>query len=179
MSALKMKRPINLLPEEYGDRSKSRVSSLLVSRINKILAIVAAVLLILIGAVFVYENILLRRELDRNKFLKQDIVAREDSEQKLILVKDRLEKINEVYNYETKVDVQKVLTIINKLPVDVNVTGINISEKTLKLSLVASNSLVFAKTLGATLSKEIFETVDLTSFSFQPDIGYVITLDLK
>lgn len=179
MPALKTKKLINLLPEEYAPSSKFTASMLFFARINKILTVLAIIVLTAIGGIFVYENNLLRHEVGQNQLLKQEIVLHEDSEQKLVLVKDRLEKAGRILNREMEVDMGRAEQLIGSLPLDVGITGVLFSEGVLKINLITPNSDILAKTLGATLTKEIFKIVNLTSFSFKPDQGYAATLELK
>lgn len=170
---------INLLPIELSSKgSVVKVSSLL-----KRVAIVGSVLLVLsaIGLIgfFVFVSFQVTSSTTRQEQFKTTIKSLQQTEQRLILTKDRLEKAKEVLGKETSIEnVENLSELFLNVPEDVDLRDAEISATKIELSFVARSSSGLTRILATILSGDYYKTVKLTSFAFNTGIGYVVNLDL-
>lgn len=169
---------INLLPTELSSKgSVVKVSSLL-----KRVTIVGSVLLVLsaIGLIgfFVFVSFQVTSSTTRQEQFKTTIKSLQQTEQRLILTKDRLEKAKEVLGKETSIEnVENLSELFLNVPEDVDLRDAEISATKIELSLVARSSSGLTRILATILAGD-YKIVKLTSFAFNTDVGYVVNLDL-
>ncbi len=169
---------INLLPIELSPKgSVVKVSGLL-----KRVAIVGSVLLVLsaIGLIgfFVFVSFQVTSSTTRQEQLKTTIKSLQQTEQRLILTKDRLEKAKEVLGKETSIEnVENLSELFLNVPEDVDLRDAEISATKIELSFIARSSSGLTRILATILAGD-YKTVKLTSFAFNTKVGYVVNLDL-
>ena len=170
---------INLLPLELS--AKSGVAKLAV--LLKKLTVLLLSVFLLLGAISLAFIIIFSAEINSvikaNEALKVQISTLESAEQKNILVKDRLAKIKSI---EAQGDILGVVNSLGgvsaTLPPGVSISDsdIDISGRT-KFSFKAADSSALSSLLAGLISLPDYKTLIIKTFTFAPDIGYLITLE--
>lgn len=171
---------INLLPTDISPKGPVvKISSLI-----KNLAVISFTLFLLTAfgmlAVFVLNSVQIRSLNQTSEELKTSIKSLETTEQGLVLVKDRLSKANLVLAVESGGDEAAGLgTITAGLPASVALTEAVISKDVLETTFVATDSQGLTTLMAQIISQEAFAKVDLVSFSFNPNAGYIPSFSMK
>ena len=168
---------LNLLPTELSV-SKSLGALLKTLRAVGVIA-VAAFLVFGIGvaAYFIVVKVTLDGLNTKVTVLKNQVTANEQSEQQVILLKDRLAKISSVQNLPSLLPnlsaVKPTFTNLSAVSaisqMQVDATGFNLT-----LNIKTNSDLtVFLATVR---NPDVFKTAGLTAFSLNPTTGYSLTV---
>lgn len=170
---------VNLLPTDLSPKSSAaRISNFLkrASLAGLVLLVVSAAGLI---GFFVFVSLQVRSSTSRQEQLKTTIESLNQTEQRLILTKDRLEKAKEVLGKETSMEnVEKLGSLFTNVPEGIDLRGAEVSATKTELSFIARSSPGLTQILATILAGDYYKSVRLTSFSFNPTTGYVVSLDL-
>lgn len=170
-------REINLLPEIFKIKGS-------VARLSKTLKKVAAVVFIVlvasvsisIGSFVVFSN-KLDDVTSRQNQLKTQIKALEETEQRLVLVKDRLEKVTKVYAKETPLEeIATFEDIYNRIPEGVSIQTASLSTGDVTIAVSADSTSAFNNVLDMLVGSKLFSRIEMSSFSYTPGAGYQIGL---
>jgi len=162
---------INLLPQEL--KPKGYVLKLS-KTLNKLALISIAILL---AAAFVFLGSFIFFSQQTKESLKSEIRALEATEQKLILVKDRIQKIGKVLNVENTTEELGVLKqIVEILPEGVSFNSVGISDSSVELEVTAPNLLSIGQFFLSIVNSQGFQKVTVTGFSYKLETGYVVGL---
>ena len=171
---------INLLPTDISPKGPvAKISNLI-----KNLAVISFVLFLLTAlgmlAVFVLNSVQIRSLNESSEALKTSIESLETTEQGLVLVRDRLTKVKLVLADESGGDEAEGLgTVTSGLPASVALTEAVISKDVLDTTFVATDSQGLTALMARIISQEAFAKVDLVSFSFNPNAGYIPSFSMK
>ncbi|MEJ2347580.1 MAG: hypothetical protein P8Y17_00055 [Patescibacteria group bacterium] len=171
---------INLLPKDLSPKSSIARASQIIKKIG-IVSLVAVVISALgLIAFFTYISFQLRNSNTRQEQLKTNIKSLEQTEQRFVLTKDRLDNAKKVLGEETAAGALEDLTsLFTALPGGVEIREAQISSAKTELSLVAKSSSGLAQTLAAILATDYYKQKKLSSFAFNTNVGYVLTLVLN
>lgn len=175
MPALKF----NLLPTELAPKE----SILNFSNNLKKIAIIGYGLFIVVGlaagAFFFYltnEATEVTSDLDQSK---KSITSLEQTEQKLILVRDRVQKAETVLKSSpTEKRIESLKALSNIFPAGISFTNIEVLPDRLELTLLASDSLSLKKGMVVLTDSGLFKKVDMISFGLNPKSGYLVSVQL-
>lgn len=171
---------INLLPEVFKlNRSVVKLSKTLKKVSAIVFVLLALVVSVSIGGFFVYKNRLNELTAKQNE-LKSQIKALKETEQRLVLVKDRLERVGNIYAKETPY--KSVLTLeelIKQFPEGAVLETTSISVENLGMQVEIDSTSTFESMLDILIDSQLFDRIELTSLSYGPDTGYKIGLLLK
>ncbi|MFZ5932504.1 MAG: hypothetical protein ACOYT7_00230 [Patescibacteria group bacterium] len=165
---------INLLPTDLSPKGPIvKIATLL-----KNLAIVSFLTFFLavlgMAAFFVLNSLTINSLSSRSEELKVSIKSLEATEQRLILVKDRLTKAKQVLGVESGLDeVDGLGKIVSGLSADVSLSEAIVAKDSLDTTFVASSSQGLTQLMAQVISQDAFKKVELVSFSFNPNAGYV------
>lgn len=168
---------INLLPEEL----KPSGSVLKISaKLNKIALLGVVVLLISIiislGAYLLLGQ-RLSASLVKQEDLKVQIKALEKTEQRLVLVKDRLTKISSVSSKPRANDeVEKLSFVSGLFPEGSIVERLELDKNDARISISADNLRTIASYLASVISSGEYTKINLVSLEFNPKEGYIVEL---
>jgi len=168
---------INLLPEDHvKDKKAKRISRIVRTGTLAILA-----LFILIGGAEAGILYYLSQQLDdlaqEQSNIKLSIANLESTEQNLVLIKDRVQKIQELLNNrpdEEIISKQKLIT--NALLTNLSVKSIVIRPPDYNIEITAASSLSVADLFQELSQKPGFDSLVLETTSFNPYEGYVLNL---
>lgn len=169
---------INLLPI---DLSQSRYSVKLAAVIKKI-SILLGLFLVFVTLLGIIITPLLSNEVNnsikRQSALKQNIRSLEGTEQKLFLIKDRIEKIKSI---TSKVSLEDSLNSLNNfltsLPANASIQSVKMDGTITSFSVLSKDSVGMASFLNSIVTKGLYKNLTLTGFVFTADKGYLITLE--
>lgn len=171
---------LNLLPQALMVSKSLNGVLKTIRALNVILVIAFLIFVVGIGGFFLISKSTLssvEKNVDR---LKTQIIAQESSEQQLILLKDRLSKISGIRTSRSILDnINNVNSLVSNLSVNSEISELDMDLTKIKLSMtIRSNDdlTMFMKNLGNT---NIFKTIILTSFGFNPLSGYALGVNFS
>ncbi len=168
---------INLLPEELKPKS----SYIKLSSFLKKFALLGVIILLFFLSASLGVGIFLDKRisvsLKNQESLKNKIKALEKTEQRIVLVKDRLEKIKSLKSKSNANDELDRLNVLSKLfPEGTNVKEVNINVDELSISVLADNLDDIALYLANVITSKEFNKVILKSLEFNLKEGYSVKL---
>lgn len=172
---------INLLPQD----TKPKVSIIKLSGKLRRFIIAGFVVLIfltstVIGVVFILSNNL-KASLARQEDLKNQIKSLESTEQKLVLIRDRLTKAKEIQNFaSTK---EELDTLSNTLDETSQQDGVGFNSAELAntyadITLGVNSANTLSKLLYLIYSKDEYKKIDLLSLQYSTKDGYKVQLQI-
>ena len=165
--------PTNLLPNP----SVLKLAELLKSLVTVFLALFVVVAAGISGY-FLINSFTLDASLKSQDILKKSIQSMEQTEQSLLLVKDRLAKLKEIYaNPSVKPDILALSKMLTVLPADASLTEADMGNNSLDTTFTVNNSLSLTQLMAVLIVQNTYPRVDLLSFSFNPTSGYVVSLN--
>jgi hypothetical protein len=169
---------INLLPQEL----KPKAGVLKLSKtLNKLALVSVGVLLsttiVLIGS-FIFFSQQSNASVERQENLQSEIRALEQTEQRLILVKDRLSKINKILSSGSVASqielLKKVLAI---MPSEVLLQDLEITDENVRIEVSSGSLSGIGQFFLKILQVQDFRKVNVDGFSFRNISGYVVVLE--
>jgi len=110
---------------------------------------------------------------------KKTISSLEQTEQRIILVKDRVQKAERIIKTApTEKRLQALTALVTKFPNNVVFTSVEILPERLDLTLLAPDSSVLKETMSALADSDLFKKVDMISLGLNPKSGYLVSLQL-
>jgi uncharacterized membrane protein YhiD involved in acid resistance len=166
---------LNLLPPELSiSKDLRRILTTL-----KALGVIAMgaflVFAVVIGAIFIVSNITLGSAKAKVNALKSQVAAQEKSEQQIVLLEDRLTKIGSVQKIPNSLaSLITVEPFLTKFSGSVSVNQMQITPIGTTLSLNIKTNSDLTSLLTSIQNSDAFKSVELTSFSFNPTVGYSV-----
>jgi hypothetical protein len=171
---------INLLPTDIS-ASKDVVK---VANILKNIAVAGSFLLIILSTAGIVTLFLITTqstaEQRKVENLKTEIKNIQAVEQKYFLVKDRLSKVNTIIksrNNEPKINNLESLT--KTLPEGVNIFDAEVNPTLTKVTVNATQSVGLTTFLSRLVTNSSYKEMVMKGFSFNPNTGYFVILELK
>lgn len=164
---------INLLPEAF----KVTGSAVKLNKTFKKLATLSLFLLLIIvsvsiGVFFVFSQ-RLEESITRQNSLKSEIKTLEETEQRLVLVKDRLSNVGEIYSKESSSEEVIVFEdMLNQLPQGVNILSALLEGEDLNIAVRADSTTAFGSLLDTLVSSQLFSQITINSYSYSPSGGH-------
>lgn len=170
---------INLVPEEL----KPKRAILGLANYLKRVAIVGFVVFFVTVVVSVGGFLIVRSQLQesikRQDELKVSIDALKETEQKLVLVKDRLEKVDKIFGLDFLDEEVSVLeNVLLNIPQGVIFRKADLKSGVTDITLVADTSSSLAEFLASILATSAYRKIEMTGFSYTPETRYSIGLVL-
>lgn len=176
-----MKKQINLIPNELAVSPKYVK---LAKEINKVsvfgMSIFVFFLVLFLVFYFYYSNLFKKTNSELTR-LKTNISSLEDSEQRLVLVKDRLSKIRQVKKLNTiEKDIANAKIILDQLGQieNQNQTSISLKDQQTDLVFKSSSTSLLAESLRVVSSLGLYNTILVQSIALIPDSGYTVNINL-
>ena len=168
---------INLLPTELlPSAGFVRTAKLLKTVLTVGFGIFVVAVLGLVGFFFV-NSLALRSSNARQEELKNSIKSFEQTEQGLVLVKDRLAKVKEVEGKENaEGEIDALSRIFSGVPAGVSLTEAVVSKDQLDATFVVANSSSLTQFMAGLIANQDFSRIELLSFSFNPNLGYLVSV---
>lgn len=168
---------INLLPKDLTPKE----SLVKLANTLKRASIIGFIALIVLALALLGGFAVLSRQLttssDDQSSLKSKIVALETTEQRLVLVKDRLERIDHVFAIDTASDeIEQLDKLTDLLPEGVTLLEVTLSPASSMVNISATSSKTLSQFLAILLGSNIYTKVTLNSLSFNYLSGYSVSL---
>jgi hypothetical protein len=170
---------INLLPKELGTKGKYAKAAAKIKQIT-IVSSLFVLVLGLIGGVYIFIiNNQLQKLGNSSKQFEQKIRDLNQTEIRLLIVKDRLGKVKQIQSDLGVADeVPFINTLVSKLPSSVTLSEADIDKSSSEYSFVAASSLGLAQLLSLVVASS-FEEIVLEGINFNPSLGYLVTIVTK
>lgn len=171
---------INLLPADLTPKK----SILKLSSAAKKISIVGYSLVLISAVVFVGIFFMLSRQiqtsLSNQARLKSTISSLEQTEQRLILVKDRLEKVDKVLGSKSaNQEIEFFDDLLSMFPEGVSLDEANLSAEGTKITLKMQKSSSLVEFLATLLSSGTYSHIELESFAYNSQTGYKVVLKFR
>lgn len=171
---------INLLS---GDLVAKKPISKLANSLKNVAYIGYVVLILALIASGAY-FFLLRSEINASKAaqdnLKTSIQSLQQTEQSLILVKDRISKAKAIFDAQKSADaISNFEELVTGLPADARMTEGDISSEVTTASFRVSSSTSLVQLMSGIISKNLYKNIQLKSFGYTPNAGYLVGFEMK
>ncbi|MGB6838664.1 MAG: hypothetical protein WBD86_00925 [Microgenomates group bacterium] len=171
---------INLLPTDLSPKSAVAKVSNILKRLNIIGLVFLIISAITLIVFVILTSFQIRSSTSRQEQLKTSIKSLEQTEQRFVLVKNRIENAKKVLGKETSVEgVENLSSFFTNLPEGVVIREVQISTAKTELSLVAGTSSGLTQILAMLITDDYYKEVKLSSFGFNRNVGYILSLDLS
>lgn len=169
---------INLLPVE--DKPKEYIVSASKSLRRISYMSVSVLIIISIAALLanLYFSLQTKSLASKEDALKKQILVLQETEQKLVLIENRLSGIDKILKEKsTKDQLDKLQRVLDKNPTDVSLVKVELEPEQLIVSVGATDSKSVTS-FYRLLSEPSFNSVDVDSFEYSPG-GYEVSLSIK
>jgi len=171
---------LNLLPPELAI-DKNLSSALKLTRSLGIIFLAVFILFIIgISAFFIYDSITLNGLTADVSSLTSQISAQNTSEQQIVLLKDRIKKINTIQSIPTSLPNLVVIDpFISNLSGNSQVNELNINPQKIDLTIGFKSNNDLTNFLNSLSSSKDLKTVTITSFGLTPASGYSVGINIQ
>ena len=167
---------INLVPPEL----KPKRSILALASLLKRVVIVGLTTFLVSTAVAVSGFLLVSRQLSKaisnKEELKTSIKALEETEKRLILVQDRLDRADKILASPASAEEIRILeSVIQAMPEALSFTKAELTPRKTLVAILAGDSSSLSKFFASVQALQTFKRIELTSLIYSPD-GYKVEL---
>ena len=170
---------INLLPPE------STVSGPLgqVIKVTRMLNVIFLggfiVFIFVLGGLFIFNSLKLQNLNTNIAQLKSQVSAQETSEQQVVLLKDRIGKIQLLQTLPNSMkNITNIDTFLNTVEGNSTLTELDVDSQKTDISMLFSNNNDLSNFLKSITSSKLFKSAVLSSFGFNPASGYLVSIHL-
>lgn len=163
---------INLLPKDLTPKEGVVKIASLIKRMTIIgfIALVISIVALVGGNFYIEDQI--KMATMRQDNLKTEISALEQTEVRLVLVKDRLAKVDEIFSTNSAADeVVSFRSLLELFPEGVNLAQVQLNDSSTTLTISAQNSSSLSEFLAALLSSGIYSNVQLVFLEYSQIAG--------
>lgn len=171
---------INLLPPESTVSGPLGKIIKITRTLNVIFLAGFIIFAVGLGAFFIFSTLQLQNINASMDQVKREISAQEKSEQQLIILKDRLGKIQVVQGLPNSIkNLSGVDPLISALPSEsASLTELDLDSKGIDLSVIFRSNSSLTNFVSSLSESQLFRTVVMTSFGYNPATGYLVSLTL-
>jgi hypothetical protein len=170
-------KDINLLPEELKPSSSVIKLSANLKKIALLGVVILFISLTLSLGAYLFFSQRVSSTLTEQENIKVQIKTMEKTEQRLVLVKDRLGKIGSVYRSPRANDeVEKLNTVSSLFPENTFVEEVDLNENNANVAISSATLDNVTIYLASVISSGNYTKVNLESLEFDPEKGYVVEL---
>ncbi|QQG41385.1 MAG: hypothetical protein HYV90_04475 [Candidatus Woesebacteria bacterium] len=165
---------LNLLPAEYTVSGPLGKILKVVRMLNVILLSGFIIFGLGLAAFFVFSSIQLQGISSEVDALKSQIVSQEKTEQKAVLLKDRLSKIKAVQAVASSNKIlNKIEPFLANIGQNSSLNELDIDPQKLDLTVIFRSNSELGVFLSTLRGSDVFKSVTLTTFGFNPASGYL------
>lgn len=171
---------INLLPAEYSVSGSLAKTLRLVRTLNVVFAGCFIVFLVGLVSYLVFASVQLKKLVGFEENLKAQITASQQSEQQLVLVKDRISKILLIKSMaNASANINKIDGYVADLGQDALLTELDVDSRKTDLSVVVKTNSRLTSLIKSIAESQIFKTVVLSAFGYNPSSGYLVSVQIQ
>lgn len=166
---------INLLPTDLTP--KGPVVKL--ANTLKLISYIAFSVLVITGigliAFFVINSLSIRSTNSQNEELKTSIESLEETEQGIVLVKDRLNKAKSLLGEKSgREEAQALSNLMPQIGADATLIEAIVDKAEFETTFVTLSSSVLSQLMATVVVQDTYKGIELISFSYNPNAGYVV-----
>ena len=170
---------INLLPKDLTPKEGVVKVADLIKKIVTIGFTALLISLIALAASYFYINGKIKEAQVRQDNIKIEISALEQTEVRLVLVKDRLQKSESILSVDTaKNEIVSLSSLLEILPSGTEVSHTILSQNETTLVVALDSSKTLSEFLARLVSSGIYSTIGITSLGYNQQTGYSLSLRL-
>ncbi|OGM04476.1 hypothetical protein A3E15_00370 [Candidatus Woesebacteria bacterium RIFCSPHIGHO2_12_FULL_42_9] len=170
---------INLLPQGLAARPSVVKTSGVVKQVLTVGFIIFILAAVVISAFFIFYSRELKTSREKITELEGNIKALEVTEQRLLLVKERLEKAKQVLGADSSIDeVEAFSSLLASLPEGVSISEVRILKEETRMTFGAPSTPVLASVIKLMRESSLYKNIDMIAFSFSPETGFNVGLKL-
>ena len=171
---------INLLPKDLTPKEGVVKVADLIKKIVTIGFTGLIVSLIVLIASYFYINEKIKEAQKRQENIKIEISALEQTEVRLVLVKDRLQKAETILALDTaKEEINKLDLLFDLLPSGAEINETDVSLNGTTLIIHTDNSAILSEFLAKIVSSGIYSGIGLHSLQYNQFTGFILELMLS
>lgn len=170
---------INLIPTEMAVPARAVKLAKTISKISIIGSVVLFLSILVFGSYFTYLTLENKKVAENVERLKESVVELSQNEQKLILAKDRLSKINVVKKVDSSNQhLENYRAFLNDILSigSFQITEANLSTKGIELNLIVNDSTSLSTILKALEAINGYDRVVVSSLTFNQGSGFIANL---
>lgn len=165
---------INLLPTDLSPKGPVVKLATILKNVATVSFLIFFLAVLGMAALFILNSVTLRTIGERSEALKTSIASLEETEQRLVLVRDRLSKVKQVLGAESGIEeVEGLEKITTGLGAGTTLSEAVVDKDSLEVTFIVSSSTELAQLMSKVISQDSFKKVELTALSFNPSAGYV------
>lgn len=170
---------INLLPPE-STVSGPLAKILKITRTLNVIFLGAFIIFALgLAGLFIFSTLQLQSLTSTQNQIKSQISAQETSEQKLVLLKDRLGKIQIVKGVTSSLkSINDVDPFVDLLVGSSTLIELDVDSQKTDLSVLFKTNTDLSSFVKSMTDSKVFKSVILSSFGFNPASGYLVSLHI-
>jgi len=166
---------INLLPQEQKASGAVLSIGKSLTRLVIIGFALFAVSVFLVIAVISILTIRISSGRKNYESIKEQVIAKEQTEQRFFLFKDRLQKIGSIYSSKNIASELEILSnVVDKIDEGVVFSSAALTSDKATIEINTDSSANLARFLARTVQPESYSKVQMESFRYLPEKGYVI-----
>jgi hypothetical protein len=170
---------VNLLPPEYRVSGPVSRALKLIRTLNVIFLAMFIIFTTGLGGYFILSTMELNALVEDENQLKLQITAQQTSEQQLVVLKDRVEKILSIRALaNANLNLEKVIPLVEQNAGDSVLTELDVDARKVDLSMLIRSNSELTSFFDRMAGNEIFSTVLLSSFGFNPVSGYLVSFSM-
>ncbi len=171
---------LNLLPPELAVSGPLGKVLKTVRMINVILLAGFIVFSLGLFGFFIFSRIELNSATSANDQLKNQILAQEQSETQIVLLKDRIGKIKTIQNIPSSIkNFQNVEPYVTALGSDSTLSELNVDSQKTDITVLFKSNSGLSDFIQSLKSSQVFTSINISSFGFNPLSGYLVTVNAK
>lgn len=171
---------LNLLPQDQVVDTRVVKFVKVLRSLNMVFIGVFVVFVLGAGVLFYMNNSKLKTLTKETIRLKEEVSSLEVSEQQVVLLKDRIKKIQTVQAIPSSLrNMKSVDTLLSTIPENVSVTELGLDAKKIDLSLKFKSNFELQQFLDGLKGSPVFKSAVITSFGLSPTTGYLVSFDLS
>jgi hypothetical protein len=169
----------NLLPPELSV-SKGLSKTLKIAKALNVIGVAAFLIFgVGLGVFFIISYFSLKSINSANDALRNQVAMQQASEQKIILLKDRIKKIMTVQKLSNALPgLATVEPLLANLSSSTSISQMKIDSTAIDLSLNLKNNTDLSAFLSVINNSKIFKAITISTFSFSPTTGYLIDVNM-
>lgn len=176
-----MRRKINLIPSDMAVPASAVKLAKIISKVSIYSVIILIVVTLSVAGLFFYFSNEVSKQNTRITSLKSKITDLSQNEQKMVLAKDRLTKIQVVQKVKSVSDeVSRFKNFSESLVLTGSIiTEANLNSKGTEVTVLSQTTDNLASFLKPLSNVSGYKTVVLSSLGFNPSNGFVSTINLE
>jgi hypothetical protein len=171
--------PINLLPTELTTKSSFIKLSNIFKKISYLGVAIFTISLVAVIGTFIFLSQQIKTTVSKQEQLKEVIGALSQTEQRMILARDRIGKAQQILSIDTAQDeIEALDKLMLNMPEGVYLKDADLSDETIEMEFTVGSSSVFAEFMAKMVALDAFDSIQLTSFRYTNNAAFTAKFKL-